>query len=275
MFYLYLLSSNIDNNFYIGITNNPKRRFKQHTTYSCKKKYHSSYWIEKVKREGGEISMKILLEGLSQEMAVKCEINFISLFKKLNFKLTNISDGGLGFNHKGIPHSEEHKRNIEKGQPHKVRIPKDILYDLYVNKKLSKKSIGKMYGCGATTIDRRLHEYRIEIRVTKNYKMSYKFDNEEIISSYKSENISILQLSKKYNVSANCIRDIFIKNGVNIERVSKRSKKRYDSVSEEFIEKLKYLYLEMKLKQKEIAKILNLSVSYICQLIGWHIKTTL
>jgi len=170
--------------------------------------------------------MDIVFENLSIDLAIEYEKFYIKLCKEMGKRLTNISEGGLGFNHKGIPHSEKHKENLEKSQPHKIRISKEILYDLYVNKKLSKKSIGKIYGCGPTSIDRRLIEHNITARKTKNYKFSYNLDLNEILEML-GKNISILKISKKYNIGAGCVRDFLIKNNI--------------STKNKFVEKIKHI----------------------------------
>jgi len=226
MFYLYILKSSLDDNLYIGITNNPKRRLSQHLKKDKRKSYYSANWIQKVISNGGKISMDIIFENLDKDSAVEYEKFYIKLFKDFNKKLTNISEGGLGFNHKGIPHSESHKRNLEKSQPHKIRISKENLYDLYVNKKLSKKSIGEIYGCGPTSINRRLIEHDIIPRKTKNYKAGRDLNLNDILELLKKD-ISILRISKKYKVGAGCVRDFLIKNNI--------------STKNKFTEKIKYI----------------------------------
>jgi len=221
MYYLYILRSNLDKNLYIGITNNPKRRLSQHLRLSKRKKFYNSNWINKTLKNNGEIKMDIILDNLTEDEAYEKEKYYIKTYEGLGFKLTNISKGGKNFSHKGIPHSEDHKKNLEKAQPHKIRIPKDVLYDLYVNKKLSKATIAKMYDCGKTSIDRRLIEYNIPIRSTVNYKMSEKLDNNEIIKLYTIDELSILKIAKKYNVGTTAIRTILIKNNINREIKSK------------------------------------------------------
>jgi predicted GIY-YIG superfamily endonuclease len=212
--YLYYLSSSLDDKFYIGITNDPEKRLKSHLTYT-QRSYYKSNWIRKVIKSGGEIKMNIILSGLDRSTAGKLEVKFIELFKSLGFKLTNIASGGLNFNHKGIPHSDAHNRALEQAQPHKVRLPKDELYDLYVNQKLSKKTISKIYECGITTIDRRLKEYNIPIRVTENYKASYKLDRDKIIEMYNS-GLNLREISKSVGVSikSNVIRNLLIRNKI-------------------------------------------------------------
>lgn len=218
---LYMLESTIDDKKYIGITNNPENRYKQHTKYGKKYKYYKQNWINSVLSKGGNITMKILLSNLDKEEAVKMEIYMIDLYKKLNFKLTNTAKGGLGFDHTGVPHSEEHKKNLEKAQPHKIRIPKDVLFDLYINQNLSKKKIAIMYNCGTTSIHRRLIEYNIPIRKTENYKISYKVDQTKVINLYKNTEMSHHDIADEMNVSRNVIRCILLKNNIKAKKHSK------------------------------------------------------
>lgn len=221
MYYLYILRSNLDKNLYIGITNNPKQRLSQHLRLSKRKKFHNANWINKTIKNGGEIKMDIILEKLTTKEAITNEKFYIKTYRELGFKLTNISDGGLGFSHKGIPHSEEHKRNLEKAQPHKIRIPKEELYDLYVTKKLSKKSIAKIYNCGITSIDRRLIEYNISARKTINYNISKKLDHNEIIKLYTKDNLNVSEISKKCNVGRTPIRKILMDHNIKITNKGK------------------------------------------------------
>lgn len=191
MYNLYYLKSNLDQRIYIGISKNPKQRYNNHLNYTIKKSHFNGNWIRKTLERGGNIEMIIIKSGLSMNLAINLEIEFIKMLRNMKVIITNTADGGLGFNHKGIPHSEEHKRALEKAQPHKVRIPKDELYNLYINKKLSKKSIADIYKCGTSTIDRRLKEYKIKIRTTKNYKVSKKLNIDNIIDMYLNKKMSI------------------------------------------------------------------------------------
>lgn len=197
--------------------------------------------------------MTLILSNLSKNTAISLEIKMIELFKKLIPDIcTNTAQGGLGFNHKGIPHSEEHKRNIEKGQPHKVRIPKEDLYELYVNKGLSKHDIGEIYHCGATTIDRRLVEYKIPIRSTKNYKVSYTLNKEQIIDMFLNKRMTIDKISKYFNIGTHAIREILKNKG--IDTGLNFSQKKYDEL------KFKQRYNELikeKIRKMKIYEILS------------------
>lgn len=267
MYYLYYLKSTLDDKIYIGITNNPERRYYEHINYTVEKKHFNGNWIRKTLKRGGEIKMKIALSNLSKKSAIQIEIKMIELLKKLTpKKITNTAQGGLGFNHKGIPHSEEHKRALEKAQPHKVRIPKDILYDLYVNQKLSKKKIGEIYECGATTIDRRLIEYNIKPRTTPNYKISYKINKEEVLDMFLNKRLSILKIAEHFNIGFSGIRYLLQREGVDTSL--NRNKVTFDK------EELENRYLNLineNIKKMEVYEILSnefsLSPSYISKLL--------
>jgi len=218
MYNLYYLTSTIDDRIYIGITNNPDRRYYEHINYTVEKNHYNGNWIKKTLKKGGEIKMTIALSGLSKKVAIQLEIKLIALFKKITpKKVTNTAQGGLGFNHKGIPHSDSHKKAIELAQPHKVRISKEELYDLYVNKSLSKKKISDIYGCGATTIDRRLIEYNIKPRRTPNYKISYKLNKEEILDMYINKRMTISKISDILGIGSSGVRYLLQREGIDTQ----------------------------------------------------------
>lgn len=225
MYSLYLLTSTIDEKFYVGVTKNPKQRLLQHKSNSRRSKYYNANWINKVLRKGGEISMDVIIKGLTKEKAEELEVSVISKFKEMNLNMTNTAQGGLGFDHTGIPHSEEHKKNLALAQPHKKKIDADELYDYYINQKLSKKSIAKIYNCGITTIDRHLKANNIPIRVTKNYKASEKIDVDKIIDLYVNQNMSALKIGKKLKIHGNLVIRCLRKQGIEIAKASTYRKK--------------------------------------------------
>jgi predicted GIY-YIG superfamily endonuclease len=265
MYHLYYLNSNIDDRVYIGITKYPEKRHKDHLRYSIKESHYNGNWIRKTLERGGEIKMNVICSNLTTESAMVLEKKMISMFRSLNIEITNTADGGLGFNHKGIPHSEEHKKNIELAQPHKVRIPKDILYDLYVNQKLSKKKIGDIYECGATTIDRRLNEYGIEIRKTPNYKVSYQLDKEEVLDMYINKRMTIMEISKSLGIGCSGIRYLIQREGLNTD-LNKFSKLVDKSKIKQKYEEL----IKMNIKKMKIYEILSnefgLSTGYLSKI---------
>jgi len=253
MYNLYYLKSTLDDKIYVGITNNPERRYYEHIHYTVEKNHYNGNWIRKTLKNGGEIKMEVVLSNLTKKAAIQLEIRLIEMLKKLTPKyITNTAQGGYGFNHKGIPHSEEHKKALEKAQPHKVRIPKDILYDLYVNKKLSKKKIGKIYNCGPTTIDRRLIEYGIQARTTINYKVSYKLDKDEILDMFINKQISISEIANIFNIGDNGIRSLLKREG--IDTGLNKNKLKYDRIK---IKERYLILLNENKKKKEIYDIIT------------------
>jgi len=123
MYSLYILKSDIeeDDNCYIGITTNPKKRLQRHIIYSKTNDFHSSRWIRKIISQNGHIKMTILLDNLTEEEAYKEEIRHIKLYRGLGYKLTNITDGGTGFS------SGENNPSYKHG----LRFTKE--YDIYAN----------------------------------------------------------------------------------------------------------------------------------------------
>jgi len=266
MYQLYYLKSTLDDKIYIGITKNPNRRYYEHINYTVEKNHHNGNWIRKTLRNGGEIKMNIALDSLSKNLAIQLEIKLIELLKRLTpDKITNTAQGGLGFNHKGIPHSEEHKSSIEKAQPHKVRLPKDELFDLYVNKKLSKKKIGKIYGCGTTTIDRRLKEYNISIREKTNYKISYKLNKTEILNMFINENMTLSEISEKLGIGTSGIRYLLQRESINTGRNKLRRKVDINLLKKRYFDLMKINNRKMKIYEI-LSNEFGLSVGYISKI---------
>jgi predicted GIY-YIG superfamily endonuclease len=266
MYHLYYLTATTDDRIYIGITNNPDRRYYEHINYTIEKNHYNGNWIRKTLDKGGQIKMNIMLSDLSKRKAIELEIKFIEMFKKITpEKITNTAQGGLGFNHKGIPHSEEHKKSIEMAQPHKVRIPKKDLYDLYVNQKLSKKKIGQIYGCGATTIDRRLLEYGISARTTPNYKVSYKLDKEKVLDMFLNQRVSILKIAEYFNIGQSGIRYLLQREGIDTMSNKFSSKLDVELLNKRFIELKESGFKKMKIYE-ELALETGFSKTYLSKL---------
>lgn len=92
-FYVYVLKHPITQEIrYVGLTNNPKRRFYAH--YSTKKKTHTSNWVFSLRKENLKPIMEIVFETFSEEICKQKEIELIEFYSKNGAKLTNISCGG-------------------------------------------------------------------------------------------------------------------------------------------------------------------------------------
>jgi predicted GIY-YIG superfamily endonuclease len=86
MYHLYYLKSTLDDKIYIGITNNPDRRYYEHINYTVEKNHYNGNWIKKTLKKGGDIKMIITLSNLSKKVAIQLEIKLIALFKKITPK---------------------------------------------------------------------------------------------------------------------------------------------------------------------------------------------
>ena len=96
--YIYALtgSDHIDVK-YIGKSNDPKGRLKQHI-YNAKKAKIPTYkqkWIRKLLKNGHDIEC-IVLEVCPLSNFVECETKWIKYFKEHNHKITNSDDTGQG-----------------------------------------------------------------------------------------------------------------------------------------------------------------------------------
>lgn len=136
---------------------------------------------------------------------------------------------------------------------------------MYINQKLSKKKIGDIYGCGATTIDRRLIEYNIPARTTPNYKISYKLDKEKVLDMFINQGKSILSISKELSVGMSGIRYLLKREGMNTTINKNRSQLDKNKLKIRFDELLKLGIRKMKIYE-QLSKEFDLSKAYVSKL---------
>ncbi len=79
---------------YVGISNNPIRRYGEHLSYKYDSNKHKTNWINSLKNNSLKPSIKILESEITHEEALKKEIKYISMFKSLGYNLVNICKGG-------------------------------------------------------------------------------------------------------------------------------------------------------------------------------------
>lgn len=112
--YIYTLSDSIGNIRYIGKTDNPKRRLKEHI-YESKNtpKNHRHYWILSL-LNNNEIPKLEILDCVNHNEWDFWEKHYISLIKSWGFNLTNQTEGGdSGLGMLGKKHKEETKEKIK------------------------------------------------------------------------------------------------------------------------------------------------------------------
>lgn len=115
---------------YIGMTKNPKQRFKSHMCCSIKRASYLGNWVRGIKARGEKPSMVILREVPRRDWKM-AEERYIRLARGLGMRLVNATDGGdggeafnSGVNHPqfgktgpeshnfGRKHSEEGRKNM-------------------------------------------------------------------------------------------------------------------------------------------------------------------
>lgn len=106
MTYIYTLSDENNKIRYVGKSNNPSLRLKEHLKESKKKKSYKDKWLQSLI---GPPKLLILDEVLEKDW-VFWEIYWIEQLRQWGFDLVNGTDGGEGSNgFKGKKHSEETK----------------------------------------------------------------------------------------------------------------------------------------------------------------------
>jgi len=110
--FIYLIDYNYNNWYYIGKTSTSiNKRFNSHV-YSCKqnKTKHHKCWNKSL-QEGNQPEI-IILEEIKKGDINELEKWYISYFKSIGVKLTNLTNGGDGL--QGHIFSNEHKQRISQ-----------------------------------------------------------------------------------------------------------------------------------------------------------------
>lgn len=94
--------------------------------------------------------------------------------------------------------------NIDK----KKNISKEILIELYITQGLRKEEVASQLNVSRQTIERRLREYNIPIRKEKyrninRTKVTDEISKEQFINDYITNNLAIIEIMEKYNISKN------------------------------------------------------------------------
>ena len=92
----------------------------------------------------------------------------------------------------------------------KYEIERDELYNLYINQRKTTKEIAQYYGCSVPNVLRVLIKYNIKRYKTRKYHV----DIEILKSEYINNNLSITEISKKYNIPYKQIHKKLKKHGI-------------------------------------------------------------
>ena len=109
IFYVYEHIRNDNNHiFYVG-------KGKENRAYN--KSSRNTYWKNVVKKSNG-FTVRFILTNINEELALLCEEEVISSYKRKGIKLTNITSGGEGVS--GLKHSEITKSILREKRSHQV-----------------------------------------------------------------------------------------------------------------------------------------------------------
>jgi hypothetical protein len=97
--------------FYIG--KGHYRKDRPQATRAASSKGRNKYWNNIVKKHGG-FTYEVLAEWKTEKEALDHEMFLIPLFKEMNIRLCNLTNGGEGLS--GWHHTEEHKKKMSELQ---------------------------------------------------------------------------------------------------------------------------------------------------------------
>lgn len=92
---------------YVGVTDNPQRRLRQHISKSKGKTYHRANWINSL-LDNGLKPMMTIIDETDENNWRQCEIEWIARYRAMGCDLVNSTDGGGGV--RGYVPTEEHRR---------------------------------------------------------------------------------------------------------------------------------------------------------------------
>lgn len=126
--------------------------------YGLKIKEHVKY--EQYDSTNDDLIISLYIDGLSSTQIGKIlnmsHRSVLNHLKKCNIDRRSLSESQWVFNDKEMP---------------KDLLDFDIMYDLYINKRKSKKDIGKKYNCSPKVIDRVLRGFGIKLRDSSESKI--------------------------------------------------------------------------------------------------------
>jgi group I intron endonuclease len=118
---VYQLIDETNTPFYVGVTNNPKRRLQEHLRTANKNPvWHVHRKIRTILDRGENISLSILETNLTMKEAYARETQIITEFQSRGITLCNLTDGGEG----GLGHkpmfTKEWKTNLSNSAKERV-----------------------------------------------------------------------------------------------------------------------------------------------------------
>lgn len=127
----------------------------------------------------------------------------------------------------------------------KIEIPKSILRDLYLNKNLSTYKIARRFDCNPSVIQKRLKDYKIELRSPKK---KIEISRNKLYSLYTDQGFSTKAISKILKISSSAAYNKLVDFNIPI---------RHKNIVTISPRKLRGLYLDKNLSCSEIGRMFN------------------
>ena len=122
----------------------------------------------------------------------------------------------------------------------KKPISKEILEDMYVNKRMSFFKIAKALGVAQSTISRKLKNFGINIRNTSEAKLPEDFQyppREELRKMYEEDFLTQQEIADKLGVSSSGIHNLLVKYSINT-RDRFKAQRKLNTLGEQIIYRL-------------------------------------
>jgi len=146
-----------------------------------------------------------------------------------------------------------------------TNIPKNILENFYIDKKLSMAKIAKRFHCGPTTIQRLMRKYKIKSRSLSEAAQEVLITKQTLKKLYYRNKLSTIQIGKLYQCSHATILNKM--KGYGLKRRSKLGLRKPVHIPKA---KLKKLYLDKKFSENQIARKMKCSRCAIEKLMKKH-----
>jgi len=187
-----------------------------------------------------------ITEDKLKELYIDRKLSIRKIAKKFNCVPSTIWTKLCQFNIQTRTKSEANK------EKYRIKIPRDLLTHLYVEKNLDTDEIASKFNCSNTAIVKRLHCYDIPIR-----KIRINTPRDKLNDLYVNKKKIIYQIAEKFNCNP-----VTILNRLNQYDIPIRKKGKVRERDQEIKipkDKLKYLYVDKGLTISEIVKMFNWS----------------
>nr|WP_028400514.1 LAGLIDADG family homing endonuclease [Ectobacillus panaciterrae] len=139
------------------------------------------------------------------------------------------------------------------------RLPKELAYEMYIERNMTKKEIAEIFGVSSATVEKLLREYGFRKKQLKD-----RITKEELFELYVVKHLSTYDIAKMFNVTKGTVLNLM--DEYNIPR--RNEKESHYKYSIEHIhgvtkELLEYLYIKQEWSIQMIADALRLSYSSI------------